>query len=86
VRKTFCDRHPEVECRSKIGRLVLSVEHLTSSGETVGADEYRPVELCGACVDELVASMGLAVAYSHKTDDEAYVRAEPVPLVTGSHP
>jgi hypothetical protein len=54
MRKTFCDRGHAAECTSRIGRLHLSVIHQTNKGETVSEDEYRPMDLCGDCVDELL--------------------------------
>lgn len=53
MRKTFCDRDGR-ECEARIGHLHLTVMHQTNKGETVGDDEYKPVELCGECIDELV--------------------------------
>lgn len=53
MRKTFCDRDDH-QCTSRIGRLHLSVTHQTNKGEVVSEDEYRPLDLCGDCVDELL--------------------------------
>lgn len=56
MRKTFCDRGHAAECTSRIGRLHLSVIHQTNKGETVSEDEYRPMDLCGECLDELLST------------------------------
>jgi len=55
MRKTFCDRHPYTECTSRVGRLHLSVIHQTNKREVVSEDEYRTLEICGGCIDELLA-------------------------------
>jgi hypothetical protein len=83
MRKTFCDRNHQQECTSRIGRLHLSVIHQTNKGETVSEDEYRPMDLCGECVDELLSSFlsGLSPVPMMKADypGEDAVRAE-VPM------
>lgn len=55
MRKTFCDRSHNAECTYRIGRLHLSVIQQTAKGEVVSEDEYRSIELCGDCIDELLA-------------------------------
>jgi hypothetical protein len=56
MRKIFCDRQHNAECTSRIGRLHLSVTHQTGKGEVVSEDEYRPMDLCGDCIDEFLAT------------------------------
>lgn len=56
MRKTFCDRGHQAECTSRIGRLHISVVHQTNKGEVVSEDEYRPMDLCGECIDELMTT------------------------------
>ncbi len=56
MRKTFCDRGHAAECTSRIGRLHLSVVHQTNKGEIVSEDDYRTMDLCGECLDELLAT------------------------------
>ena len=88
MRKTFCDRDDH-ECTSRIGRLHLSVIHQTNKGETVSEDEYRPMDLCGECVDELLSTFlaGKSPLPMMKADypGEDAVMAVPVEraLVTG---
>jgi len=55
MRKTFCDRHPEVECTSRIGLFNFTIIHKTNKGEVVSEDQFSPLELCGECIDELFA-------------------------------
>src|SRR5690348_14937035 len=68
MRKTFCDRDGR-ECTSRIGYVHIRVAHQTNQGETVGDDEYKPVELCGECIDELKAFFGHKLTFTPMETD-----------------
>jgi hypothetical protein len=87
MRKTFCDRDGR-ECESRTGHLHLAVIQQTNKGEVVSEDEYRPMDLCGPCIDELVNTfLGGKIALHYNTkadiaiagaeDTAAPVRSEP---------
>lgn len=57
MRRTYCDSCGG-ECQGKTGRLILAIEHETSKSEFVGADQFRPLDLCGPCTDEIRTSLG----------------------------
>lgn len=58
MHKTFCDRSDGRECTARIGYLHLTVVHRTNQGEVVAEDEYKPVEMCGQCIDALIEFFG----------------------------
>jgi hypothetical protein len=86
MRKTFCDRNHAAECTSRIGRLHLAVTHQTNKGEVVSEDEYRPMDLCGDCVDELLNTflagrdpLPMMKAIEGYPAEDAVMAAPPVP-------
>jgi hypothetical protein len=77
VRKVFCDRCGK-ECRGKIGRLHLHVEHLTSRRkEIVAQDDFEPVDLCGPCTEEIRTAYGFRVM-SYPGQDTAMAEGPPL--------
>jgi hypothetical protein len=80
MKKTFCDRHPDRECVNRIGRLNLSVIQQTNKGEVVSEDEYHTMDLCGDCIDDIIATyVPSKLLMMTKEPDMSFVRDE-VPI------
>lgn len=70
MHKTFCDRDGR-ECEARTGYLHMTVVHRTNRDEVVAEDDYRPVDLCGPCIDALIAFFGPVLsAAPRKTGDD----------------
>lgn len=78
--KTYCDRCG-AECTGRFGHLHLGETHATNQAEVVAQDDYKPIDLCGHCIDAVKAFIGPAMVvfrYEHGPVAEEMAMARPV--------
>jgi hypothetical protein len=60
-----------------VGHLHLSVVQQTNKGEVVSEDEYRTMDLCGDCIDDILATYLPSKLLIMKEDEIAVIRDNP---------
>ena len=72
ARKIICDRCGK-ECVNGHGMLHLAIIHATRDGDHVGEDDFRPLDLCTSCADEIRTELNFVMLRIEKLDSEAMV-------------
>lgn len=85
MKKTFCDCC-EVQCINSTVIIRTNIIHHTSDGSFVGEDEFKPIEICKACMDKIKDVMPQAFILHHHDEINRPDQAMEAPVrVEGRH-